>query len=570
MAIEKLKKFEQNFDAKVKDLSLLKALPVRAVLSYLHFGIDGILHPSPAATPQLRQVQRAVGESVAGKLSYLIPLIAQCDRKELGADAADAISAALANDPEMRQMRYLTEYAQFCAVMPDVWRGNYLVEDDNNGGFVLKHLSEDQSKYEMIDIVLSELSLTHLSESVPANTKYFDALTSKMSLGGVVGMASMYKDFYQANVIEDPILSDDGYLAATGVTRIEFDSFRASLLGIAATCSGVAKAFLRRYRLHPKNKQLEHEYLEWVTVNWDNKFFQGALMTLSGLKGEQLDALLPLFSIDFRGDELDIRHANDGYFPPLAWIQNAVFFNPSLLQMFLPSRNILYALNWLDKNRFDSLVSSHMEPELVKSATAIFKRFDGVVVVPNVDWQQGEIAGELDLLVFSASENIALHVQAKAAIPPQGARMVAALERRIAEGTSQLKRFRQLPTNAIDSIISSSIGRALNNVEIIDVILTRSSCGTYRVWGTLDEVVVINLSLLGTVQRQSVLNKCPDPLKKFPQTVLEELDRVMHAVKPKWTTRTVTWGDSSFNIPELEYNRQAMDRVRTAMARAGR
>lgn len=211
-----------------------------------------------------------------------------------------------------------------------------------------------------------------------------------------------------------------------------------------------------------------------------------------------------------------------------------------------------------------------MEPELLKSATAIFKKFAGMVVVPNVNWKQGEIAGELDLLVFSASENISLHVQAKAAILPQGARMVAALEGRIAEGASQLKRFRQPPKDAIDSIISSSIGRALNNVEVIDVILTRSSCGTYRVWGKLGEVVVVNLSLLGTVQRQSVSNKCQDPLKKFPRAVSEELDRVMHAIKPKWTTRTVTWGDSSFTIPELEYNRRAMDRVRTAMGRAGR
>lgn len=118
-------------------------------------------------------------------------------------------------------MRSLIEYAQFCAVMPDVWKGNYLVEDENNGGFVLKHLSEEQSKYEMIDIVLSELALTHLSESAPANTKYFDALTSKMSLAGMVGMASRYRNFYQANVIDDPIcLPGTYFMPLVGSIRI--------------------------------------------------------------------------------------------------------------------------------------------------------------------------------------------------------------------------------------------------------------------------------------------------------------------------------------------------------------
>lgn len=43
MAIENLKAFETEFDALVEELPLLKDLPVRAVLTYLHVVIDGLL-----------------------------------------------------------------------------------------------------------------------------------------------------------------------------------------------------------------------------------------------------------------------------------------------------------------------------------------------------------------------------------------------------------------------------------------------------------------------------------------------------------------------------------------------
>jgi hypothetical protein len=308
-------------------------------------------------------------------------------------------------------------------------------------------VSNDQSRYETIDIVLSELAMSYVKISPQPHYARFDDMARQtgFGFGRFTIMARIYTDHYMANLVESPIMSDDGYRAATGVGRQEFERFRAALFGIAATCQGMAKAFERRLLRRPNDRALQNERVEWMSVNWSANFFQGLLMSLAALTGEAIDGLLPLFSLDFRGEELELAHADDGYFPPIAWTRESVFFNPSLLQTFLPARNILYALNRLDRDRFNNLVSNHMEPELLQSAASIFQKFDNAAVALNVSWLHGRKEGELDMLVYAAAENVALHVQAKAAIPPQGARMIRALEGRISEAVEQLSEFRKLP-----------------------------------------------------------------------------------------------------------------------------
>ena len=60
-----------------------------------------------------------------------------------------------------------------------------------------------------------------------------------------------------------------------------------------------------------------------------------------------------------------------------------------------------------------------MEPALIAAAVKILQQISQLIVVPNVCWERGEI----DILIFNPDENAALQVQAKAAIPPEGARM---------------------------------------------------------------------------------------------------------------------------------------------------
>jgi hypothetical protein len=568
MAIEKLKAFEKEFDDLVVELPLLKNLPIRAILTYIHVVVDALLYGSTTLPQHLRLSQRAAGESLMEKLSYVVPLVARCDRNAIGADSADVLLAAYEVDPTGEQLKTLIAHSQFSAIMPDVWRGNYNVEEVSENTFLLTHLSDEYSKFEILDIVMSELTIPFVAKPPPPYRDRFEQIKGDLNhdMPIVIGLARAYTQHFLENVVEMPIMSDEGYRAAVGVSRHEFERFRSALLGIATACRGVARVLGRRRQLRPGNRAIQNEELEWISVNWTANFFQGCLMALSNLSGEAIDSLLPLFSIDFRTDEPRLAHAADGYFPPIAWIQNSVFFNPSLLQAFLPARNILYALNRLDVDRFNNLVSSHMEPELLCAAVAIFQRIENVCIVQNVIWKDGKIAGEIDLLVFSPTENVLLHVQAKAAIPPQGARMIKALEGRIDEATKQLNRFRDLPQHVIDGIVTSATDQQVKGVRVIDVILTRSSCGTHRIWKKLNGVVTVNPPLLNVVLNRLGKDKPSEILGRFPEFVAAEIERLMSVIRPKWVHKNLDCGTALLKVPMLEYDRQKMDRERASTA----
>lgn len=139
-------------------------------------------------------------------------------------------------------------------------------------------------------------------------------------------------------------------------------------------------------------------------------------MALTELSSEKMDALLGVFALD--AETANLKQAGDGFFPPLLVLSKCFLFNPTALQLTFSSRNIIYALSRMDSSRFDKIVSQYLEPQLIEVARVFFDKVLDLKVVTNVDWK----AGEIDILVYQKSENTILHIQVKAAIPPEGAR----------------------------------------------------------------------------------------------------------------------------------------------------
>ena len=101
-------------------------------------------------------------------------------------------------------------------------------------------------------------------------------------------------------------------------------------------------------------------------------------------------------------------------------------------------------------------------------------------------WSAAGARGEFDLLVYDPRDNSVCHIQAKAPVPPQGARMVARLEGRVLEGLDQLRRFRELPESERTRIVTNAVGSAVTDPQLIhDVVMTRTSFGTAAVWNAL-------------------------------------------------------------------------------------
>jgi hypothetical protein len=371
---------------------------------------------------------------------------------------------------------------------------------------------------------------------------------------------SLFYKHYREHLNERPILSEQGYLAAIGASRVEFEKFRAGLFAFADYCKGMARALTRRIQHEGLSDSLWAELLEWVSVNWKETFFVGTLKALTGVEFDVLDRLLALFSIDFRSGHKSGKHAGDGFLPPLTRLEKLYLFNPDLLKQFLPARNILYTLNRTDKKRYDEQVSKYLEPELVQAAADLFAMFSNLKIIANCNWGQGEI----DLLVHSASENVSLHIQAKAAIPPQGARMVQAVESRMFEGIEQLQRFRDLTAKERDDVLSGALGQVVNNVENIDVLLSRSCLGTDRVWSKLDAVVPMNLTVLRSVLKRARLEGDTLSLRSFAERSQQETNRLVQLAHPQFVEKELLAGKTTIKLPMLDFD---VDRLRDEQIR---
>lgn len=568
MGVDDLKAYEVEFD-KLYDSLPIWELPARPILTALHVVVDSLFNGPRRGELKLGEPVR--GAALGARFSYLAPRLLKCDSEPMGIDAADALRAISEVDPEGAYRFALVTYGHFCELMPEVRKGYYDVGGNPADGFRLTHASKEFSAHEAADIILTELSLTFIGEPAPLFPDRFDRQASMWPDGEYdmnlkLRTITEFYNHYCDHLSELPIMTEEGYRAAIGVARDEFERFRAALFAYADYCRGMAFAFERRIRNSGYSDALWHELVEWVSVNWKETFFLGILRGLTKLAPDAIDRLIGIFTLDFRAGKKVSEHAGDGFLPPLARFEGTFIFNPDLLRLFLPARNLLYTINRTDAKRFSDLVSKHMEPELLHAAELMFCEFDRLEVIKNVNWG----AGEIDLLVYSAAENAALHIQAKAAIPPQGARMLRAIESRMLEGLDQLRRMRDLNPVERDNVLSRALGRDVRQVKVVDVLLSRASIGTENVWSKLEAAVALNLTLLRISLNKAREQRRTLSLLGFAGLVSTEFRRIMALAQPRWVEREAPLGTTSFRIPFLEFDtRVAQDEQRRAWVQSG-
>lgn len=553
-ALEELKEFEKRIDATVAGMDLLK-LPLNVVLAGLYVVIDGFFHGhrNDMNSAETREI---AGYASASRLSYLLPVLAKCPTMLGGATVAESITSI----PESRweELRLLLQYGHFCELMPEVHRGLYNISGGNET-YTLEHASEAVAAGEARDTVLTELALPFRISSRIDDGR-FDALVAKLPTLDLVAAGGIIKelfDHYAVHAYEAPLLSDDAFSAATGASYSEFERFRSGWAAVADFATGMAAAVTRkahRTGVGVEREGLFDELVEWIAVCLKSDFLSGVVIAVAGLESSKFDALMRFFSTDARSGAVD--HAGEGFFPPIVEYESAYQFSPDVLRVMLSGRNVPYALNRIDKRKFDDHVSHDLEPQLLRAAAPIFARVADVQVVTNHGWKRGEI----DVLVYSASTNAALHVQAKAALPAQGARMVQRGEGRSREGLQQLKDFRDLPQAARDGILSTALGTPVRDVAVTDVLLCRSGLGTNKVWAELGDVVPLNLTLLHAVVDQLVKEKCS--VADFGTVGRQLLEDVCGAVIRGWNPASVSMGDVTLTVPLLDLDNQALHSYR--------
>ncbi|MEA5550583.1 hypothetical protein VB713_06250 [Anabaena cylindrica UHCC 0172] len=543
--------FEKEIDDKIAQSPIFQ-LPLRSVLTNF-FGTIDYLMQSGRFGRNISKGQ-ADGETLISRLSYLIPFLKNCTL-EIGNSAIDAISA-IEKDKDVEELAQILSYAHFCQLMPEVHRGYYKVQKTSEG-FELIHSSEQFAKYEEYDIILTDLSLAFATNKSPSNINpIFIPLALNLPNIELNSMLEVLKYLFNYRLYdfrEMPLLESKAFQISVGVNWDEFCKIRSALIAYADFSIGIANAleFLwKRENNSVRQEEISNEFLEWIAVWHDKFFFIGLLTELTGVNDSAFETILKFFSVDVSNNSFNLD--GEGFFPPLLNYEKSYLFSPYIIRLMLHTRNILYVINKRNPTMFNNIVSQYLEPTLLEQALCIFKKISNLEIISNQNWSNGELRGEFDLLVYQPTSNVVLHIQAKASIPPQGARMTQAIETRSIEGIEQLNRFQNLPQHERDRVLSDILRTPIKEVHSVSVLLCRSGIGTESVWKLVNDITVVNLQLLNGVIEYLIKNNLS--LVEFKNIADNLLADIYKKSILGWEQGTISLYGTVIQMPLLRLN----------------
>ena len=443
--------------------------------------------------------------------------------------------------------------------MPEVRKGYYEVEKIQEGWFKLVHPNEEFARAEEYDIILTELTIAFLVGEPPDLRQEFFTLANQFRSPDMTLMSRVLRILfrYRLNSIQEvPLLEPNAFQICIGTTWEDFCKIRAALLAYADYCIHLGNV-LRLFSVNESNatrkEALSEKYEELVTVFDTKDFFINLLIGLTNVERSAIENILKFYTINIDNQD---KTAGDGFFPPLVDYSHSYLFNPYILCLMLTSRNIIYVLNKTNKIQFDNIVSQYLEPTLLNQAVKILERLPDLRIVRNAIWSKGEF----DLLIYQSSSNTLLHIQAKAPIPPQGARMTRAVEERSKEGIEQWNRFQDLSQDERDTVISEILNTAVKKVLCVSVLLCRAGLGTHVVWNLKKDIAVVNLPLLnGVIQKIFSENL---KLSDFKEVTDRLLTDIWKRSVVRWRRGRIALNGSLIEMPLLNLNHDVIDPIR--------
>jgi hypothetical protein len=556
-----LEEFEASSDAEALRSSLLQ-LPLATLLTGLYYRVDCFAGGDlTERTPLLPHLAMATIET----LSFLGVLFARCPQDKVQRSSARAWRACfLKADRTGLRFDWLIAYAQFCDLMPKVHRGYYQVTGNAKEGFSLE-VSEESAHFEERDIVLNELAqerMAHLPPPVGESDcrRLADAFPD-FDADGLARMLMPYYEFELAALTEPFVVSAEGFEAAAGVTLEDYRRFRSAWAALAFVFQALHRHVIERIRHAPASKvdTLLEVYHGSHSVLLPREFTRRVLTQVCGLDAERWTMLVRFFAIDAAAGAHAFDHMGDTYFPPVLLIQDWLLFNPIALTIMMCARNLLFALNRLQPERFHA-TSHHSEPKLLQEAEDTLRQVPGLHLTRNVEWRAGKLAGEIDLLAYHAPEQIVLHIQAKGGLPAAGPRATRSREDRAREGLHQLASFHELSQADQNRILSGALGTSVRDLALIDVVLTRTNFGTARVWKQMGSAVALNIPLLRALmkenQRQGIWR-----LAKFRDDAESLMQRLLERAQPAWRPASMRLGKTLIHCTWLDFDDNILHEV---------
>ena len=565
-ALKRVKEFEREEDERVAQ-SALTAIPIRGPLGMIHGFLDRYAFGDRIfiGPPDIGLL-----EAVAGRLFGAWEALKQCPRTE-GEGYRAEMERYQAVDPTGSQVMELLGYGHFCELMPEIHQGLWRVSDSSTADFALAHNSEGLARAEILDFLLLQLVSPVLvgpfylrpATATEVARRHPNPVEACNRLGAE---GRTFRDDYIRLIESPPLLSDAGFAAATGVSRNKFRRLQAALFALSDLLVSLANAHFG-FAFHPETEADEHRWtaMEHASVTWRWEALVDWLASVASVPSADVEELLRFFVLDL--NEGDDRAVRDGYFPPLVRVEDFAIVSPAMLRLLVMERNILYVINATDRKHFDNVVSEYLEPKLLEDFAALFTRVPTLKVRTSIEFE----SGELDLLVFDEVNNVALHAQAKAALPPQGGRMTTRIEGRSHEALRQIDAFGSLPSSDRDRIIGNAVGETVVGVDVVNALLSRSCFGREPIWQRTGDVALLNVSLLALLLSRAIASERPIDLSTLPSEGVSLLNEMASVSGATWNVKTVTVGEVALEVPMLDYDRDAITsyRIRAVHAVAG-
>lgn len=559
-AVAALAAFEAKADSDAAALAVFQA-PARSLLTFLHQFLFVTLRG-----PWIQGIKtEGVAETTLTRISYMLDMFAGLPADPYARTAEAAFGEVAALDPDGLSFSAMLKYAHLCQVMPEAWRGYYDIET-TSAGLKLTHVSATFAAAEAADILLSDLGLSfrfHRTNRKPdPDVARLARELPRLNPGLMVLTMARKALAYREHLAEPRLVTDDALREILGMDHAKFDLIQTAFFGLAEIAEEIA-AFLTIWWQHDNGPELTpSEAVEWASVNLRPELIVEWVAVVSNATDAEVLRFIEAFSIDYR--QTPARSAGgDGLFPPFARFENALLFSPLMVMTFLSVRNAIYgfanrcradakvaeAAGQPIQDRFGALVANDFEPVLLHQAVAALPAIDTWIVRTNVPVS----GGELDLVIIDTASNMALCLEVKAPLAPQGARLTQRLADRTREGLAQIRRFQAQDLETRQKALEAAAGRPLPGLTVSCGLLVRTCFGAPEAWAARDEIKLATSATLSLAATETARLGDAD-LARFADRLDATIDAFVTGCSYRWEPGSIELDAGKIELPLLQFD----------------
>jgi len=558
--MDEVKLFEKSCDEEIGKLSLWEK-PLRSILTGYMMMADSLIFGGRFGRKIERDQYKA--ERILARLSYLAPNLSNCSRKLLknGREAMETFGTS--DGPEIQEALM---YAHFCEIMPQ-FRQQYYDVKLQDGNFQFLHESDAFEKSEIKDVILTELCLgfdTKKPNEIPMMVlSDISRLYPHKDLSAYVKGAAVNYELHQVSFSEPTYIPDHAFLESFGFSKDAFEKVRAALWSLSDLLFALSTFYEVSADQKDNRVQWQWRVVDCIAPTFKRSWLVSFLCRLTGLAQIEICRVLDFLVASEENGMFNC--SGNGYLQPLVQLEGFIFTSPLLLRMMPSMRNMLYSLNKTDPEHFSKTVAHHLEVELLKEVSELCNKIPGLMFKGNTPWSHEGRDGELDAILYDTDRRYIIALQAKAAIPPEGARMTRNVETRTLEAVSQVTSFEQLSRESKKKIFSDAIGAVSDDFLVSHGIVTRSGLGTNKAWKAAEGMAVFNVALL-TYALLGTERTLLDFLSNPEEILSEVIDQLVQQHFIDWETGVVPLNHRELHIPLMKLDNDELQKLRVCIS----